>query len=53
MVVINFVKNNLGPALRKAGLGDKKLMIWDHNRGLMYQRAQTVYDVSTGVGRAR
>jgi len=40
----DFVKNNLGPALRTAGLGDKKLMIWDHNRGMMYQRASGVLD---------
>ena len=36
----DFVKNYLGPTLAKAGLGDKKIMIWDHNRNLMYQRAR-------------
>jgi glucosylceramidase len=40
----DFVKNHLGPALQKAGLGDKKIIIWDHNRSLMYQRAKTVLD---------
>jgi glucosylceramidase len=40
----DFVKNNLGPTLRKAGLSDKKLMIWDHNRTLMYDRARGVLD---------
>lgn len=40
----DFVKNHLGPALAKAGLSDLKLMIWDHNRGVMYQRAKVVYD---------
>ncbi len=40
----NFVKNHLGPALAAAGMGDLKLMIWDHNRTLMYQRASTVYE---------
>ena len=40
----DFVKNFLGPALEKAGLSDIKLMIWDHNRGLMYQRAKVVLD---------
>jgi glucosylceramidase len=39
----DFVKNFLGPALHKAGLGDIKLMIWDHNRGLIYQRVQPAY----------
>ncbi len=40
----DFVKNHLGPTLQKAGLSKVKLMIWDHNRGLMYQRARTVLD---------
>ena len=40
----DFVKNFLGPALKKAGLDGVKLMIWDHNRGLMYERAQASYD---------
>jgi len=40
----DFVKNYLGPALRKAGLKDKKIIIWDHNRALMYQRASVVLD---------
>ena len=38
----DFVKNNLGPVLHKNGLADKKLIIWDHNRDLLYQRASTV-----------
>jgi glucosylceramidase len=40
----DFVKNYLGPVLEKAGLGDKKIMIWDHNRSLMYERASVVLD---------
>jgi glucosylceramidase len=40
----DFVKNYLGPALRSAGLQDKKIIIWDHNRSLMYQRASVVLD---------
>ena len=40
----DFVKSYLGPALRKAGLQDKKIIIWDHNRSLMYQRASVVLD---------
>ncbi|MEJ2614114.1 MAG: glycoside hydrolase family 30 beta sandwich domain-containing protein [Ignavibacteriaceae bacterium] len=40
----DFVKNYLGPTLEKNGLKDLKLMIWDHNRGIMYQRAQVAYD---------
>ncbi|PKL88878.1 MAG: glycosyl hydrolase [Ignavibacteriae bacterium HGW-Ignavibacteriae-2] len=40
----DFVKYFLGPALEKSGLLRLKLMVWDHNRGLMYQRAKAVYD---------
>lgn len=38
----DFLKNNLGPAMHKAGLGDKKIIGWDHNRDLLYQRAGTL-----------
>jgi glucosylceramidase len=37
----DFVKNDLGPTFRKNGL-DTKIIIWDHNRDMMYQRASTV-----------
>ena len=40
----DFVKYYLGPTLRRSGLTNVKLIIWDHNRGLMYQRAKAVYD---------
>ena len=40
----DFIKNFLGPTLGKAGMADKKLIAWDHNRDLMYQRASTVLD---------
>ena len=40
----DFVKNYLGPTLQKGGLGSKKLIIWDHNRDLLYQRASTVLE---------
>lgn len=36
-----FLKNNLGPTLADQGLGDKKIIIWDHNRDLIYQRVST------------
>ena len=35
----DFIKTALGPTLQKAGMSDKKLIIWDHNRDLIYQRA--------------
>jgi glucosylceramidase len=40
----DFVRDHLGPALARAGLSGVRLMIWDHNRGLIYQRAKAVYD---------
>ncbi len=41
----DFVRDFLGPALQKAGLlGRVKLLIWDHNRDLLYERAKVVYD---------
>lgn len=38
----DFIKNYLGPTLQKSGLSDKKLIAWDHNRDLMYQRASVI-----------
>ena len=40
----DFVRDYLGPALQRGGLGDVKVMIWDHNRGIMYQRAEAAYE---------
>ena len=40
----DFLKNNLGPTLKKEGLGDKKIIVWDHNRDLMNQRANTIFN---------
>ena len=40
----DFLKNNLGPTMEKEGLKDKKIVVWDHNRDLVYQRAQTLFD---------
>ncbi|MCL9770059.1 glycosyl hydrolase [Flavobacterium sp. HXWNR69] len=40
----DFLKNFLGPTLKKAGFGDKKITIWDHNRDLITQRASAVLD---------
>jgi len=38
----DFLKNYLGPTMKKAGLSDKKIIAWDHNRDLVYQRASTI-----------
>lgn len=40
----DFLKNHLGPTMEKEGLKDKKIIVWDHNRDLVYQRAQTYFD---------
>ena len=40
----DFLKNYLGPTMQKEGLGAKKIVVWDHNRDLMYQRANVIYD---------
>ena len=38
----DFIKEYLGPALKTQGLGEKKLIAWDHNRDFVYQTASTV-----------
>ena len=38
----DFLKNFLGPTMIKEGLGNKKIIAWDHNRDLIYQRASTI-----------
>jgi glucosylceramidase len=40
----DFLKNFLGPTLEKEGFGDKKIIVWDHNRDFIYQRANTIFD---------
>jgi glucosylceramidase len=39
----DFLKNFLGPTMKKEGLRDKKIIVWDHNRDLMSQRANTIF----------
>ena len=39
----DFVRDHLGPALEEAGLGDVKIVIWDHNRDGLVERASVVY----------
>lgn len=40
----DFLKNHLGPVMERAGLGDRKLIVWDHNRDLMTQRARVIFE---------
>lgn len=40
----DFVRDYLGPALHRDGLAHLRLLIWDHNRDLMVERASVVFD---------
>jgi len=40
----DFLKKYLGPTLATADLGDKKIIIWDHNRDLIAQRASVILE---------
>lgn len=39
----DFLKKFLGPTMKKEGLGDKKIIVWDHNRDLMTHRANVIF----------
>ncbi len=39
----DFLKKYLGPTMKKEGLENKKIIVWDHNRDLMNQRANTIF----------
>lgn len=40
----DFLKYYLGPTFSKAGLKDKNIVVWDHNRDLLPQRASTIFN---------
>ena len=40
----DFLKNHLGPVLEREGLGDKKIVVWDHNRDLITRRANVIFE---------
>ena len=40
----DFLKFFLGPTLDKAGHGDKNIVVWDHNRDLISNRANTIFE---------
>ena len=40
----DFLKNHLGPTMYQEGLGDKKIVVWDHNRDLISHRANTIFE---------
>ena len=39
----DFVRDHLGPELASAGLSHIKIVVWDHNRDVMVERASVVY----------
>lgn len=38
----DFIRDHLGPALQRAGLGHIQIVVWDHNRDAMVERASVV-----------
>lgn len=40
----DFVRNHLGPVMEKSGMEDVRILIWDHNRDIMVERATTVLE---------
>jgi glucosylceramidase len=40
----DFVKNHLGPVMANSAAKDVKILIWDHNRDIMVERASTVLE---------
>ncbi|QJC53864.1 glycoside hydrolase family 30 protein [Paenibacillus albicereus] len=39
----DFVRDHLGPALEQAGYGHIKVMVWDHNKERVYERAVAAF----------
>lgn len=40
----DFLKHHLGPTMASAGYGDRKIIVWDHNRDMMVHRAHVIFD---------
>ena len=40
----NFVRDYLGPRLASSEFKDLKIMVWDHNRDIIFHRAKTIYE---------
>src|SRR6266478_5288028 len=45
----DFLKNHLGPAMWGEGLRDVNIIVWDHNRDLIIQRALAIFDDSAAA----
>ncbi|MBN1797675.1 MAG: glycoside hydrolase family 30 protein [Spirochaetales bacterium] len=46
----DFVRDYLGPCLEENGLKHIKIIIWDHNRDLLYERVKTVLSDNKASG---
>ncbi|WLR54810.1 glycoside hydrolase family 30 protein [Mesobacillus subterraneus] len=40
----DFIKNYLGPQMHQAGYENVKILIWDHNRDVIVERAKAVFE---------
>jgi len=40
----DFLRDHLGPTMEREGLGDKNIVVWDHNRDLISHRANTIFE---------
>jgi len=40
----DFLRDYLGPVMARRGLKDVNIIVWDHNRDLIVQRAQAIFD---------
>jgi glucosylceramidase len=38
----DFLKKYLGPTMQNSGMANKKIIIWDHNRDLLFHRASVI-----------
>ncbi len=45
----DFIKNFLGPTLKKNAMSGKKLIAWDHNRDLVYHRSEVILNDSAAA----
>ncbi|MEQ8240420.1 MAG: glycoside hydrolase family 30 protein [Cyclobacteriaceae bacterium] len=40
----DFLKNHLGPKMEEKGYGDKNIVVWDHNRDLISDRVNVIFE---------
>src|SRR6185503_6545520 len=45
----DFLRDHLGPTMSKEGLRDVNIIVWDHNRDLMVQRALAIFGDSAAA----